>query len=53
VSSDLDEPRDGLGGLLGRAAALERALLRRISLPAGLSVLAVGRVGDGHDRRDK
>jgi ubiquinone/menaquinone biosynthesis C-methylase UbiE len=50
VASDLDGHHDGLGGLLGRAAALERRLLRHVSLPAGLSVLAVGRVGDGRER---
>jgi ubiquinone/menaquinone biosynthesis C-methylase UbiE len=48
VASDLDEHHDGLGGVLGRAAAAERAVLRRISLPFGLSVLAIGRVGDDH-----
>jgi ubiquinone/menaquinone biosynthesis C-methylase UbiE len=50
ISSDLDESPDGLGGVFGRMAMAERALLRRVSLPAGLSVLAIGRVGDG--RRD-
>ena len=50
VASDLDEHHDGLGGVLGRAAALERGLLRHASLPAGLSVLAVGRVVDRHAR---
>jgi len=47
MTSDLDESPDGLGGVLGRLATVERALLRRVSLPAGLSVLAVGRVGAG------
>jgi ubiquinone/menaquinone biosynthesis C-methylase UbiE len=47
TESDLDEHRDGLGGLLAKVAAAERAVLRRVSLPAGLSVLAVGRVADG------
>jgi SAM-dependent methyltransferase len=50
VTSDLDEHDGGLGGLLGRMATLERALLRHVSLPAGLSVLAVGRVGEGGAR---
>jgi ubiquinone/menaquinone biosynthesis C-methylase UbiE len=50
VASDLDGHHDGLGGILGRAAALERGLVRHVSLPAGLSVLAVGRVGEGRDR---
>ncbi len=52
MASDLDESPSGLGGVFGRMATAERALLRRVSLPAGLSVLAVGRVG-GHDRRRK
>jgi SAM-dependent methyltransferase len=44
TSSDLDEHQDGLGGVLGRAASVERAVLRRTSLPFGLSAVAVGRV---------
>ena len=43
TSSDLSRHASGLGGALGAAAALERRLLRRVSLPAGLSVVAVGR----------
>ncbi len=43
TSSDLDSARDGLGGLLGRAASLERRRLATHDLPAGLSVLAIGR----------
>jgi SAM-dependent methyltransferase len=41
--SDLDENQSGLGGLFTTAARLERAVLRRVSLPVGLSVIAVGR----------
>lgn len=47
VSSDLARHGDGLGGVLGRAAAVERAALRHVSLPAGLSVLAIARKGGG------
>jgi SAM-dependent methyltransferase len=43
TSSDLDRHAGGLGGVLSTAARLERAALRRTSLPFGLSVLAVGR----------
>ncbi len=43
TSSDLDRAESGLGGLLGRVAAAERVVLRRIALPAGLSVLVVAR----------
>jgi hypothetical protein len=43
TSSDLDRHASGLGGVLGAAAATERRLLRHVSLPAGLSVVAVGR----------
>jgi SAM-dependent methyltransferase len=53
VASDLDGHQDGLRGILGRAAALERGLLRHVSLPAGLSVIAVGRVGDERARPAK
>lgn len=45
TASDLDRHEGGLGGALGAAARLERSLLRRVDLPAGLSVFAVGRVG--------
>jgi ubiquinone/menaquinone biosynthesis C-methylase UbiE len=44
TSSDLDRNPGGLGGALGAAAALEQRLLRHVDLPAGLSVVAVGRI---------
>jgi ubiquinone/menaquinone biosynthesis C-methylase UbiE len=44
TSSDLDRNPGGLGGALGAAAALEQRVLRHVDLPAGLSVVAVGRV---------
>jgi len=47
TSSDLDVQPGGLGGLLGGAARAERALLRRLSLPFGLSVVVVGRKPGG------
>jgi ubiquinone/menaquinone biosynthesis C-methylase UbiE len=53
MESDLDDHRNGLGGVLARVAAAERAVLRRVSLPVGLSVLAVGRVGEGRDQPAK
>ena len=43
TSSDLDRNASGLGGVLPATAALERRALRRIDLPAGLSVVAIGR----------
>lgn len=43
TSSDLDVQPGGLGGVLGAAARAERALLRRVSLPVGLSVAVVAR----------
>lgn len=43
VSSDLNRNQSGLAGSLALAARAERAVLRRWSLPAGLSVVAVGR----------
>jgi SAM-dependent methyltransferase len=43
TSSDLDRHEGGLGGTLALAADAERRLLRHVSLPAGLSVVAVGR----------
>lgn len=43
TASDLDRNPRGLGGALPAAASLERRLLRRVDLPAGLSVVAVGR----------
>jgi hypothetical protein len=42
-SSDIDQHEDGLGGVLGGLARLERAALRHVDVPFGLSVLAVGR----------
>lgn len=44
TSSDLDSSQDGLGGLFSQAAALERRWLANHNLPAGLSVVAIGRV---------
>ncbi|HEY4610564.1 MAG TPA: class I SAM-dependent methyltransferase [Ilumatobacteraceae bacterium] len=41
--SDVGRNEGGLGGLLGQAARAERALLRKVSLPFGLSVIAIGR----------
>ena len=41
--SDVGRNEGGLGGLLGQLARLERVLLRRVSLPFGLSVIAIGR----------
>lgn len=43
TSSDLDRHSGGLGGALAAAATIERRVLRRVNLPAGLSVVAVGR----------
>jgi SAM-dependent methyltransferase len=43
TSSDLGRHESGLGGALGAVASAERALLRKVSLPFGLSVLAIGR----------
>ena len=43
TASDLDRNESGLGGALSAAAQAERALLRRVSLPFGLSVVAVAR----------
>jgi SAM-dependent methyltransferase len=42
-SSDLDRNASGLGGALGAMSSVERRLLRRIDLPSGLSVHAIGR----------
>jgi ubiquinone/menaquinone biosynthesis C-methylase UbiE len=42
-TSDLDRNQDGLRGALGAAARAERALLRHVDLPAGLTVFALGR----------
>jgi len=41
--SDVGRNEGGLGGLLGQAARAERALLRKVSLPFGLSVIVIGR----------
>jgi SAM-dependent methyltransferase len=43
-ASDLDRDQRGLGGVLPALAAAERAVLRRVPVPFGLSVLAIGRV---------
>ena len=43
VASDLDRHAGGLRGVLGGLASAERRLLRRVDLPFGLSVAAVGR----------
>lgn len=43
TSSDLDRAEGGLGGLLRRLAAAERAVLRRVALPVGLSVVVIAR----------
>jgi len=42
VSSDLERNGNGLRGVLPAVASAERALLQRISLPFGLSVVAIG-----------
>ncbi len=42
-SSDLAQNAGGLAGVLGLVAAAERQLLRHVSLPFGLSVVALGR----------
>ncbi len=44
-SSDLDNNKSGLGGLLGTVAGAERKLLQRTRLPFGLSVLVIARKG--------
>ena len=41
--SDVGRNQGGLGGLLGQIARAERLVLRRVSLPFGLSVIAIGR----------
>jgi len=43
AKSDVGRNEGGLGGLLGQTARLERALLRKVDLPFGLSVIAIGR----------
>jgi hypothetical protein len=47
VESDLDHNADGLAGMLPSLARAEQSLLRRVDLPAGLSVFAVGRSVSG------
>jgi SAM-dependent methyltransferase len=42
-SSDLERNAGGLGGTLSAAAGVERRVLQRVDLPAGLSVHAIGR----------
>ncbi len=42
-TSDVGRNESGLGGVLGQVARAERALLRKVSLPFGLSVIAIGR----------
>jgi SAM-dependent methyltransferase len=42
-ASDIDQHEGGLGGVLGGLARAERAVLRHVDVPFGLSVLAVGR----------
>jgi SAM-dependent methyltransferase len=44
--SDVDRSPSGLGGALGRLADAERAALRRVDLPGGLSVVAIARRPD-------
>jgi ubiquinone/menaquinone biosynthesis C-methylase UbiE len=41
--SDVGRNQSGLGGLLGQVARAERAVLRKVGLPFGLSVIAIGR----------
>ena len=45
--SDTGRNASGLGGLLGQVARAERAVLRRVDLPFGLSVIAIGRKPQG------
>jgi SAM-dependent methyltransferase len=44
MTSDLDRAQSGLAGVLPLLARLERRLLRRVRLPFGLSVVAIGTV---------
>lgn len=41
--SDVGRNQSGLGGVLGLVARAERMVLRRVDLPFGLSVIAIGR----------
>lgn len=43
-TSDVGRNDSGLGGTLGALARAERSMLRRMDLPAGLSVVVLGRV---------
>jgi SAM-dependent methyltransferase len=43
AASDVGRNQSGLGGALGALAKVERTMLRRLDLPAGLSVIAIGR----------
>jgi SAM-dependent methyltransferase len=43
ATSDIDQHEGGLGGVLATLARAERAVLRRVDLPFGLSVIAVAR----------
>ncbi len=42
-TSDVGRNQSGLGGVLPALARIERALLRRVDLPTGLSVIAIAR----------
>ena len=42
-TSDVGRNESGLGGVLGQVARAERALLRKVDLPFGLSVIAIAR----------
>ncbi len=44
-ASDVGRNESGLGGAMPALARIERALLRRVDLPTGLSAIAVGRAG--------
>jgi SAM-dependent methyltransferase len=44
TTSDLDRDQGGMGGVLAGVARAERAALRHVRSPFGLSVLAIGRV---------
>jgi hypothetical protein len=41
--SDVGRNESGLGGVLGVVAQAERLALRKLNLPFGLSVIAIGR----------
>jgi SAM-dependent methyltransferase len=43
TTSDVGRNQSGLGGALSALAKVERTMLRRLDLPAGLSVIAIGR----------